>query len=108
MASIIVKYRITGLSPLLQHNPASMGRSDGGVGVRKIPTAEQEAKAGLYIDEDGHYYINTDSFRSAIIGKVGSASGRRIGKRSAISCTSAAFFLIKERAVLVHPKTRKP
>jgi hypothetical protein len=108
MASVIVKFRFTGLSPLLTNNPAKMGGGrENGVAVKRIPMPEVEAKQGLYVNAEGNYFIRADAFRSAVIGKGGSASGRRIGKRSAISCVSAGFFLLKEEAILVHPKTKK-
>jgi hypothetical protein len=109
MASIIQKFRFTGISPLLTHNPAAMeGRGETNVGIKKIPTPQAEAKAGLYVNKDGNFYIPGDAFRSAVIGKGGSASGRRLGKRSAISIMSAAFFNLTDKAVLAHPKTLKP
>jgi hypothetical protein len=50
MKKIIVE--IAGDSPLLMHNPASMGRGDAG-GKKSIPTAEAEAAASRYLTADG-------------------------------------------------------
>lgn len=105
----VIKVKVTGLSALLCHNPAGMqSGAIKGVGAKKIPTPEEEAKAGLYIAADGNFYIHGESFRSSVIGRGGSASGRKIGKRSAISCVSAGFFILTEQAVLLDPKTMKP
>src|SRR3990170_3286164 len=91
MAASIVVLRITGISPLLQNNPASMGRNES-MGMKKIPSPEDEAKQKAYQNADGTYYILSEAFRSAIIGKGGGASGRKIGKRSAISACCAGIF----------------
>jgi hypothetical protein len=107
--SNIVVFRVTGLSPLLVNNPAGMTRSDPNtVGTKKIPTPEEEAKAKLYVNADGNYYILSEAFRSSIIGKGGGASGRKMGKRSAISIVSGALFTVEPHAVLLDPDTWKP
>lgn len=106
----IVKIRCVGIGVgLLMHNAAAMQNSNSkGVGIKKIPTPEQEAEAGCYRDDKGNFYLPSSAFRSAIIGKGGSASGRRIGKRSAISCVSAGFFMQTDQVPLLHPETNKP
>lgn len=105
----IATFSITGLSPLLQNNPASMGGgADSKLGIKKIPTPEEEAAAKIYRDESGVIYIPSVAFRSAMIGKGGGASGRRIGKRTAIAVISGTVFNVEPRCPLYHPKTKKP
>ena len=107
--SRIVVFKITGLSPLLCNNPASMGgRNESGVGMKRIPTPEEEAKGKVYLDADGSYYILSEAFRSSMIGKGGGASGRRIGKYTAISRCCAGVFTVEPRATLLDAKTLKP
>lgn len=106
----IIKVRIVGIGKgVLMHNPAAMQRGGkGGLGTKKILPPDEEAEAGAYRDEKGNFYLPTAAFRSAIIGKGGAASSRRIGKRSAISCVSAGFFIQTDQTPLVHPATNKP
>lgn len=107
--SEIVIFKITGISALLQNNPASMAMSQTEkVGIKKIDSPEEEAAKKVYRDEKGNFYILSDAFRASIIGKGGGASGRRIGKRSAISVCSGAIFSVEPRCILVDPETQKP
>lgn len=107
--AILCKFRIVGISPLLVHNPAGMRPgSEAGLGTKRIPTPEEEAKAGLYVNDKGEFFVRANSFRSAIIGKGGSASGRKIGKRTANQCVAAGFFIQHDEAILTHPDTGKP
>lgn len=104
-----IKVRITGLSPLLCHNPAGMrAGGNSSMGTKKIPTPEEEAKAGLYVADDKTYYLPGEAFRSCIIGRGGSASGRKIGKRSAIACVSAGYFVVSDKPTLTDPSNNKP
>jgi hypothetical protein len=100
-------FRIIGISPLLTNNPASMKRADTGLGTKKIPTPDEEAAAKVYEDGNG-FYILSESFRSAIIGSGGGASGRKIGKFSAASRVSAGMFTVEPHATLLDPQTLKP
>ena len=108
MASSVHTFRITGLSPILMNNPESMqmGRA-AGVGMKKIPTPEEEAKAKVYRNSKG-LYIPSVAFRSSIIGRGGGASGRKIGKFTANSRVAAGAFVVDEHTPLVHVKTGKP
>lgn len=106
----IAVFKVTGISPLLQNNPASMSPLEQGKTVvnKKIRTPEEEAAAKVYKNGNGTFYILSESFRSAIIGKGGAASGRKIGKRTAISSCSAGLFTIEPRLELLNPETEKP
>lgn len=107
--SKIVVFKITGLSPLLTHNPASMKQSNSGkLGQKNIPTREEEAAAGCYKNEDGTFYIPSESFRQSIVGAGGGASGRRIGKKSASSIVCAGVFTTEVSCTLLSIDTDKP
>ena len=87
------------------NNPASMGRPSTGVGIKKIPSPEEEAASKVYKDDKGNLYLNTNGFRS---GLLSAATGRRIGKFAASSILSGAVFPTHERATLVNAKSGKP
>ena len=106
----IVVFKIVGLSPLLQHNPRTMGSAGKreSLGTKVIPTPEEEAEAGTYRLPDGQLYVRSDAFRGSIIGRGGAASGRRIGKATANSRVAAGLFMPEPECPLHHPKTGKP
>jgi hypothetical protein len=82
------------------------GSSEGKLDTKKIPTPEEEAKAGRYLTEDGKYFrFPVQAFKSSL---VGGGVGRRIGKRSAISVMKATIFPAEEWCFLLDPKTKKP
>jgi len=82
-----------------------MGRQDGGAKLRKIPTPEDEAMAGLYVLEDGAYGMRGEAYRSALLNGL---KNKKVGRASAISVFQAAVFSVKEWVTLVDPKTKKP
>lgn len=102
----VQSFRITGLSPLLLHNPAgSMEAQAGGVKKAKvIPLPDEEAKRGLYV-QDGKLYLPSIAFRRSLIA---AGSGKKIGKMSAIKVLSAGVFTINPVCFLHNPKTLKP
>jgi hypothetical protein len=106
--SKIVIFKIKGISNLLQNNPASMSKNNGSLGMKRIPTPEEEAAAKCYRDENGNFYILSEAFRASIVGKGGSATGRRIGKFSAASRTCAGIFTVEPRATILDQKNGKP
>jgi hypothetical protein len=108
MAITRCTFKITGLSPLLMHNALGMKRAGGGLGTKKIPTAEDEAAAGVYRLPNGTLFIPAISFRSSIIGKGGSASGRKVGKLTAKVAASAALSTAAEFCELFDPETEEP
>lgn len=61
--------KVVGMSPLLCHNPASMKAAspDTTRTKSKIPSPEEEAKAGLYVDEDGDYAFPNGALYSALV-----------------------------------------
>lgn len=101
----VFRFKVTGLLPLLTHNPAGMGAQSNGPKTKKIPTKEEEAKQGLYIDADGNFCLPSMAFRSSFLNGL---KNKRIGKASAISVMQAAIFNVDEFCVLIDPDTEKP
>lgn len=99
------KFRITGIFPLLTHNPAGMQPNVNSPKVKKIPTPEDEARTGLYLDDYGNYCIPSIAFRSALLNGL---KGKKVGRSSAVSVFQAAVFNVDEYSVLVDPDTDKP
>lgn len=112
MATVKATFRITGLPPgILMNNPASMlTGGKGGVKTKVIPKPEEEAASKVYRLDNGQLYADADKFRASIIGTGGGASGRKVGKFSAISRFSAGLLLIQDKLIcpLYYPKTHKP
>lgn len=105
MATTVAVFEVTGISSLLQNNPASMVRSGETLGAKRIPTPTDEAAAKVYKDDDGVIYIPSIAFRSSLIG---GCTGKRIGKVSAAGRVAAGVFVAEERCPLFDPKTKKP
>lgn len=104
----LLTFEITGSKPILQHNPASMGVSTQGKldTTKKIPTPEEEAKAGRYLTPDGQYFqMPCEAFKRAF---VSGGVGRRIDKRAATSVLRSAVFPAEDWVTLLDPKTKKP
>lgn len=100
-----IKFQITGISPLLMHNPSGMKRSDGtSINKKKIPTAEDEAEAGVYRDAKGIVFP-VIGFRSALLYAV---SGKKVGKRSARNVIAASVFNCDEFTAIIDPSSGKP
>jgi len=99
------KFKITGILPLLTHNPAGMKPATKGPGLKKIPSAEDEAKGGLYENDKGQFCVPSVAFRSALLNGL---KFKKIGKKSAISVFQAFVLPVDEFTVLVDPETRKP
>ena len=99
------KFKVIGLFPVLTHNPAQMRRPTEGATKKKIPSAEDEAAAGLYLDEKGNFCLPSMGFRSSLLSGL---KNKKVGKASAISVFQAAVFNVDELTVLVNPKTGDP
>jgi hypothetical protein len=105
MAIVETTFRLSSLSPLLMHNPTGMEVADGQSvkTQRKIPTPEEEARAGLY-RRDGVLFLPTIAFRNSLIS---AGTGKKIGKMSAIKALSAGVFNLVPRIELRDPATGK-
>lgn len=105
MSVSIVSFKVTGISPILMNNPASMQRQAAGLNQKKIPTPEEEAKAKIYADDKGNLFVPSLQFRSALLG---ACAGRRMGKTGVKFFVSGGVFSTNTETPLVHPKTGKP
>jgi hypothetical protein len=104
---MIKVFKITGLTPLLQNNPKSMG-GNGGIKTKKHPAPEEDAENKVYRMDDGQIYIPSISFRSSVIAPRGGATAQRIGKSAAGTIFSAGVMNADEFCRLYHPETSKP
>lgn len=59
---------VVGVSPLLTHNPQSMGIDIGPTKGSRIPAPEDEAEAGCYRKEDGSCSLKGEAFRGSTLG----------------------------------------
>lgn len=102
----VVTLEITGISPLIQNNPAKMlGKPTASIGRKQIPTATEEAEAGVYRLPSGQIYCPAQAVFAALLN---ASKGRRIGKTALISIMVAAIFPTQEVVLLAHPGTKKP
>jgi hypothetical protein len=60
--------RVVGMTPLLTHNPQSMGVDVGPSKGSRIPAPEDEAEAGCYRMEDGSCALKGEAFRGSLLG----------------------------------------
>ena len=72
---------------------------------RRIPTPEEEAKAGLYLDADGSLYLPSEGFWAC--GLAG-AKGHKMGKYTAPAVFSSYVSCCEPRTPLVDPDTEEP
>lgn len=102
----IVTYKIEGVSPLLQHNPAAMQSSSSkGLSGKKVYIPEEEAAAAVYKNERGEFVIPTIAFRSALLS---GSKGRRIGKTAARAVLAGCVFPVEQECILLDQKNHKP
>jgi hypothetical protein len=98
---VALRFQVTGISPLLLHNPAGMQQASApGIKVKRIPTPEEEAEASTYRLEGGQLYLQSIALRSALIA---ASKGRKIGKTAAAQVFSAALFTLAEACPLTLP-----
>jgi hypothetical protein len=104
----IAKFKITGNSPLLMHNPASMRGNQGAQrGVTEYPAPYDEAKAGLYVNGGHQLYLKSDAFREAALTAAKSFKAPR-GRGTLVNTLAAAVFLCSEHCLLVRPDSTVP
>ena len=98
---------VTGLSPLLCHNPSSM-IVDAAIKIKnkKIYDSKEEAEAGTYKDQKGHYIFPAMAFRSSLLEGL---KGKKINKMSASNFISACVSIdnSKEFVDLCEPDNDK-
>lgn len=100
-------YRITGVSPILQNNPAKMQRSgpDTLKGGKKVYDPKVEAEAAVYRNERDEIVVPSIAFRASMFK---AATGRKIGKMSAKTVIAAAVFPVEAQCILLSAKTGAP
>jgi hypothetical protein len=99
------KYKVVGIFPLLMNNPAKMVVGSNGPKTKHIPTPEEEAEKGLYVDDDGNFYLPSNMFRACLLNGL---KGKRIGKLGAATVFKPAVFNVDEQTVVLDAKTMKP
>lgn len=104
MQITILEYEST--FAMLQHNPAGMGSTQPGLSAKTvIPTPEVEAKAGLYLTDDGKFLrFPAQAFKSSL---TTGAGGRKLGKLSATTVMKRGVFPAEEWVNLYNPETGK-
>ena len=106
MATQIVIFKITGLSPVLMNNPACMEQGTG-TEVKKPQKypKEEEARKRLYLNDKKELYLPSIAFTNSLW--EGSAY-IKFGKATARSIISSSVFAIEDTVILLHKKTGKP
>lgn len=92
---ISLKITVDGTSPLMTHNPASMGVTKTPGKASNIPSPEDEAERGTYRLEDGGCAIPGVAFRGSIL----KAAGAWKTKRSATMKSQLSHIQIVEELV---------
>ena len=95
-----IRISVVGISPLMTHNPQSMGVEVAPGKGSRIPDAETEAEAGCYRMEDGTLAIKGESFRGALLGAAGAWKAK--AKKTMRSILSH-IVVVEELVQLHHP-----
>jgi len=99
-----VVFNITGISPLLQNNPAEfIGKNeDSGITVgKKTYNDETEAALRVYRNEDGKYGHPAEAFLKAMVKAV---AGKKFGKLFATSVIKGSVFVVEELGLILDGK----
>ena len=105
MDLVIHTFRISGISPLLTHNPAAMlAPKSGGARKKEIPTPEDEAASGAYEHPSG-FGLPSFAFRGCILV---ACKGKKIGKVGAATVISGAVDVVDDMCLLEDPETGSP
>jgi hypothetical protein len=96
----IVTYRVIGISPLLQNNPANfIGQTEADelAGKKKTYNDAEEAKQRLYLDPDGLHCHPCEAFTKAMVKAV---AGKKFGKMFATAAIKGSVFITEPFALL--------
>lgn len=104
MSTEIVRFHIVGLTPLLMHSPAGMKVADSGLAVKRIPSPEEEAKAGEVRDPEGTLSAKADWFRK---GALYACAGKRLGKFAARTRLQATAWCTSVYSPVYNPVTKE-
>jgi len=99
---------LIGKSPLLTHNPKSMQAPKGGKGKTLIPSSEEEAKAGLYVDEEGRFCLPGISIRNSFIKAAGAWRGAWQKRRETLTGAVAHCMVEPELVPILDAATGEP
>lgn len=100
----IVTYRIIGISPLLQNNPAEFIGKTEETGIttgKKTYNDEEEARLRCYRDDDGNYVHPAEGFIKSMLR---AATGKKFGKVSAPGIIKGAVFLAEQQCIILDAK----
>jgi hypothetical protein len=102
----VVMFRITGISPLLQNNPASFigVTEDAALGGKKVYVDAEEAAARVYRDAQGRFGHPAEGFIRSMIRAV---TGRKFGKKSAPAVIKGSVFLVEQFCALEDSKGKE-
>jgi hypothetical protein len=102
----IVSFRIIGISPLLQNNPANfIGKTEEAeLGTKKVYKDDEEAELRVYRNMDGAFVHPSESFVKAMVRAV---TGKKFGKLSAPGVIKGSVFLA-EVSCLIEDGKGKP
>jgi hypothetical protein len=98
-----IRVTVDGITPLLTHNPASMGMSADAMKGGRIPLPEVEAEAGTYRMPDGQCALKGESFRGANLGAAGAWRMKKSSARSRL-----AHITVVEELIPLHRKDGTP
>lgn len=100
MLQEIIVFRVVGISPLLQNNPANfIGVVEADVlGTKKTYDDAKEAEMRVYKDNDGAYYHPAQAFIKAMVRAV---TGRKFGKVTATNAIKSAVFIAEPHCVIL-------
>jgi hypothetical protein len=93
-----IHFIVDGITPLLTHNPESMGTVKGPSKESRIPEPEVEAEAGLYRMEDGTCAIKGESFRGATLNASSAFKG---AKRTTMKSVLSHITVVEELVPLM-------
>lgn len=103
----VVVFKVVGISPLLQNNPAEfIGSNDeGGItSGKKKYNDEEEARLRTYVSPDGFFCHPCESFTRAMVKAVG---GKKFGKLFATAAIKGSVF-IQEPFAIIEDADGKP
>lgn len=102
MALELHVWKLTGLSPLLQNNPANTMTSapdELKANTKKVYDDQEETDMRVYKDTDGTFYHPATSIRLALLE---ASKGRKVGKKGARSVVAGAVFPAETRLTILN------
>lgn len=96
-----VEVEITGISPLLMNNPASMLTPREASLKTEKRNPMEEAKQSLYLDEKGRLYVPSTAIKGCLIN---AAAYRKFGKYAAKAIVAGGVNILPEKIILDNQK----